>query len=73
MNGKYWNDLSDEERKKVNYEWERSHWKSNALDDSENNVVLGTGYYILLVLSIFLIFIYKSLIILILVTKFYII
>ena len=55
MNSRYWNSLSNEERKKITDEWENSQWKINSLDDSKNNIVLGTGYYILLVLIIFFI------------------
>ena len=60
MNSRYWNSLSNEERKKITDEWENSQWKINSLDDSKNNIVLGTGYYILLVLTIFFIFIFLA-------------
>ena len=60
MNSRYWNSLSNEERNKISNEWESSQWKFNALDDSKNNIVLGTGYYILLVLTIFFIFIFLA-------------
>lgn len=60
MNSRYWNSLSNEERKKLTDEWENSQWKINSLDDSKNNMVLGTGYYILLVLTILFIFIFLA-------------